>query len=187
MRRTLTTLAMVAVPTFAAAQAAETPRPEIGIRAGLLRVERKTDFFSTTGTIVTLPTSPFLIGDGIHALFFTGPRFGLEPHVGIMRISEEDFSTTVWSLALQGNYFLAPDATKAPYIFGILGRVQQSDDSDSEGQTSFGGGIGYRKVYGGSLAMRYELRYRHWTGSDIKMNEFGLLIGVGAIIPAAKK
>lgn len=159
------------------------PRPEIGVRGGYMHFSQHSDFGSESFSMIAMPAGAFGPAGGIHAAVFLSPRFALEPQVGLIRFSQEgsDAFTTLM-LAMQANGFLGPDATKSPYLFAQLGRLEQDNGGSSEGQTTFGGGLGYRKVHRESIAMRYELRYRHWTGQDITMNEFGVLVGVAAVI-----
>ena len=186
MRSTIVvTLALLASAHAAPAQTVDAvmrPRPEIGIRGGFLSITQKSDFGSESYTAVALPSAaPFMPG-GIHFTFFTSPRFALEPQLSILRLSDGGNAFTLTHAALQANYFLAADATRAPYLFGQVGTIVEDEGDGSDNQSGFGGGIGYRRVYRESIALRYEARYRRWSSEFAKTNEFGLLVGVAAVI-----
>jgi hypothetical protein len=174
-------LVLLTLPAFAASQTAK-PRPEIGVRGGVLRITEKDDFGSRTSTTLALPAGFFIAPGGIHATFFVSPRIALEPQLGFLRISDENDSFSLLTLAGQVNAFLGPDATRAPYLFGQVATLREDDSGSSESQTGFGGGLGYRKVHRESIALRYEARFRRWTGRGLTTNELGFLIGIGAVI-----
>ena len=172
---------LVAFPSLLAAQT-EKPRPEIGVRGGWMQISEKSDFGDNKYSMLALPTGVFGSAGGMHATFFVAPRVALEPQLGLMRLSEDGDSFMLTALALQPMFFLGADATKAPYVFAQVATLRESEADESDSRNAFGGGVGYRKVHRESLAMRYELRFRRWSDEFSKINEIGVLIGVGAVI-----
>ena len=158
------------------------PRPEIGIRGGIMRVTEKNDFGSQSYTVMALPAGPPFAPGGVHLTLFMSPRFAIEPELGIVRISDEGSSFMLTTAALQFNGFLGADANKSPYLFAQVATIREDEDGGGDSDNAFGVGAGYRKVYRESIALRYELRYRRWSRPFGSANEFGLLIGFGAVI-----
>ena len=181
----LLAITLVAVP----AGAQSNPEPEIGFRYGYTRLSADNGFGTTDKlNVIALPGMMFLSPGGIHAMFFVNPKVSLEPQLGFLRTSEGDASSSLLFLALQPNFFLGPDARRAPYVFATLGLVRESDSfggtSDSDTQNMFGGGIGYRRVLRNVVATRYELRFRRFSSDGgMEINEIGLQMGLGVVIP----
>jgi hypothetical protein len=174
-------VALLAVPGIAASQNARRANPgmEIGIRGGWMRLS---DEFSKV-SMLSIPVS--VLGPatgGVHATVFVSPTVAIEPQFAMIRVSDSGDTFTFTTLAAQVMGFLAPDARRAPYVFGHVAIMKQSDPISSETQQAFGGGVGYRVVVRQSLGIRYEARWRQWSGGGTSSNEIALLIGLGAVL-----
>lgn len=177
----------------AGAGAQRLPEPEIGFRAGYTRLSMDDGAGGTDKvSVVSLPGAMFLSPGGIHVMFFMTPRLSLEPQFGFIRTSNDGASSSLLYLALQPNYFLARDPRRAPYIFGLVGVLRDTDSfggsSNTDSQNLFGGGIGYRHVVRNVIATRYEFRFRRFSADGPggqELNEIGLLVGLGVVIPRA--
>jgi hypothetical protein len=190
----LVTAALV-FPLAAAAQnaapATQSPEPEIGFRAGISRVTEPggSGFPDQTLTVITVPSTSLFFANGIFATFFLSPRVAIQPQFGLLRQSDDNSSSTLTFLAFQPELFFNPGGTGG-YAFGQVGVLRSSSSfdgggSDSENNTTFGVGIGYRSVIRRSLALRYEARLRRLNDADggDPLTEIGLMLGVAAVIP----
>lgn len=174
-------LALCAAPALAQSPK---PDPEVGIRGGWMRLSSRSTFGDETFTAIVLPGSPPFVGGGVHAAFFASPQVALEPQLGFIRLSSEGGNFALTYLALQVNGFLAPDARRSPYVFAQLGTLREDESGgSSDSQIGIGGGVGYRRVYRESVSLRYEARYRRWSGrEDFTTTEWALLIGLGVVL-----
>jgi hypothetical protein len=191
MRTTFVSALLGVTLSAAGAGAQRLPEPEFGFRAGFTRLSADDGAGGTEKlNILSFPGTMFLSPGGLHLMFFITEKVSLEPQIGLLRTSSDDASETLLFLALQPNLFLGPDARRAPYLFATAGLLRQSDSFGGSGNTEtqnvFGGGIGYRRVVRNVLATRYEFRFRRFSadgpGGD-EINEIGLLVGLGVVIP----
>jgi hypothetical protein len=170
------------VPSLLMSQ--ELPRPELGFRSGI--VHRSTGgLFNGTeaSTAVVISDGPFGSGGGFHYLFFPSPRFGVEPQVGLMRLTSDGDTFQLLTLGAQVNAFLGPDATRAPYVFGIFrSMAASSTGSSTQTNNAIGLGFGFRRVIREALAIRYEGRFLSWSGDGDDATEIAFLISLGAVI-----
>lgn len=181
----------LALPLSLGAQPRSIPQSEIGIRAGWASVSSDDGAGGTnTVTFLALPGAVFAMPGGIHFSFFVTEKFALEPQFGYIRSSGDGFSSSLMFVGLQPQYFLLSDARRAPYLFAQVGILRDTDSaggsSNTDSQTAFGGGIGYRKVLRRVIATRYELRVRRFSADGPggqELNEVALLFGLGAVIP----
>ena len=192
--RSTCAVSLLAITLMAAdAGAQRLPEPELGFRVGYTRLSADDGFGNTEKlNVIAIPGMMFLSPGGIHFMFFVTEKVSLEPQLGLLRTSEGDASSSLLFLALQPNFFLGSNARRAPYIFATVGLVRESDSfsgsSNTETQNVFGGGIGYRRVVRNVLSTRYELRLRRFSADGPggqEINEIGLLVGLGVVIPRA--
>jgi hypothetical protein len=192
--RSIVAAAVVSLALSAAdAGAQRLPEPELGFRVGYTRLSADDGFGNTEKlNIISVPGMMFLSPGGIHFMFFVTEKVSLEPQLGFLRTSEGDASSSLLFLALQPNLFLGSDARRAPYIFATVGLLRDSDSfsgsSNTDTQNVFGGGIGYRRVVRNVLSTRYELRLRRFSADGPggqEINEIGVLVGLGVVIPRA--
>ena len=191
MRTTVVSALLTITLAVAAAGAQSMPEPELGFRAGFTRLSSDDGAGGTqTVNIISVPGMMFLSPGGIHYMFFLNEKVSLEPQLGFMRTSNDGASSSLLFLALQPNLFLGPDARRSAYVFGTLGVLRDTDSfggsSNTDTQNLFGGGIGYRRVVRNVLATRYEFRFRRFSADGPggeALNEIGLLVGLGVVIP----
>ena len=184
-------LLSLALPLSLGAQARSLPEPEIGFRAGWARLTMDDGLGGTDKvSFFTLPGVVFASPGGVHFTLFLTEKFALEPQLGYMRSSSGGFTSSLMFVALQPQYFLGPDARRAPYIFGQLGLLRDADSgggaSNTDSQNVLGAGIGYRKVLRRVIATRYEFRLRRFSADGpggTETNEIAILFGLGAVIP----
>lgn len=191
MRLMLVAVLLGVTLSAADAGAQRLPEPEIGFRAGYTRLSMDDGAGGTDRVnVISLPGSMFLSPGGVHVMFFVNEKVSLEPQFGFIRTSNGDASSSLLFLALQPNLFLGSDARRAPYIFATVGLLRDSDSfggsSNTDTQNLFGGGIGYRRVVRNVLSTRYEFRFRRFSADGPggqELNEIGLLVGLGVVIP----
>ncbi len=190
MRSRLLALSLV-LPLTLGAQARSIPEPEIGFRAGWARLSVDNGLGGTDHvSIISLPGALFVNPGGIHFTFFLTEKLAFEPQLGYLRSSSDGFASSLMFLAIQPQYFLRPDARRAPYVFAQVGILRDTDSgggaSNTDTQNVFGGGVGYRKVLRKVIATRYELRFRRFSADGPggeELNEVALLFGLGMVIP----
>lgn len=191
MRSTLVPALIALTLSANQVEAQRLPEPEIGFRAGFTRLSRDLGVSGTeTLNVVALPGALFLSPGGIHFMMFVTPKVSLEPQVGFLRTSDEDASSSLLFLALQPNFFFGDSADRSGYIFANLGLLRESDSfggtSASQTQNMFGLGLGYRRVLRRVVSTRYEVRYRQISNDPGEaIREFGMLFGLGFVIPRA--
>ena len=184
-------LLSLALPLSLGAQTRSIPEPEIGFRAGFARLSVDDGLGGTDRvTLVALPGAVFASPGGIHWTVFLTEKLAIEPQFGYIRTSTGGFASSLMFLALQPQYFLGPDARRAPYLFAQVGILRDTDSgggsTNTDSQNVFGGGIGYRKVLRRVVATRYELRFRRFSADGPggeELNEVALLFGLGMVIP----
>lgn len=193
MRSTLVAALLAISVSATGAGAQRLPEPEVGFRAGYTRLSMDNGSGGTDRVnMMSLPGSMFLSPGGVHVMFFVTEKVSLEPQFGFIRTSDGDASSSLLFLALQPNLFLGSDARRAPYIFATVGLLRDTDSfggsSNTDTQNLFGGGIGYRRIVRNVLATRYEFRFRRFSADGPggqELNEIGLLVGLGVVIPRA--
>ena len=184
-------LLALAFPVSIAAQARSTPESEIGFRAGFARLSMDDGLGGTDRvTHIALPGVVFASPGGVHWTLFMTEKLAIEPQLGYIRTSSDGFASSLMFLALQPQYFLRPDARRAPYLFAHVGILRDTDSgggsTNTDSQNVFGGGVGYRKVLRRVIATRYELRFRRFSADGPggeELNEVALLFGLGMVIP----
>jgi hypothetical protein len=193
MRSTVVAGLLAVALSAAGAGAQRLPEPEFGFRAGYTRLSMDDGVGGTEKVnAISVPGAIFLSPGGLHFMFFMTPRVSLEPQLGYIRTSSGDASSSLLFLALQPNLFFGTDVRRSGYVFATIGLLRDTDSfgntSNADTQNIFGGGIGYRRVVRNVLATRYEFRFRRFSadgpGGD-EVNEVGLLIGLGVVIPRA--
>ena len=176
---------------FAEAGAQRLPEPELGFRAGFSQL-RSDDGAGGTDkiSVVGIPGTMFINPGGIHFMFFVNEKVSLEPQLGYLRTSSNGSSSSLLFLALQPNYFFTAGALRSGYLFGQVGILRDTDSfsgtSNTDSQSLFGGGIGYRRVVRRVLSTRYEFRFRRFSADGpggFAVDEISLLVGLGVVIP----
>jgi len=125
-----------------------------------------------------LPSGSFgLLSPSVYASVFAGPRFAIEPQVGLLVISSGGQTNHVVNIAGQVDYFWHGSGVSSPYLFGAVGLVAVSDSDTTPKQIS--GGAGYRMRVGDRLALRIDGRYIH--SSDGSGNGLGFNVSIGGV------
>lgn len=140
----------------------------------------------TTGddnvTIVGVPSGGFtMLSPAVYGSFFLGPKVAIEPQVGLLWISHDDDSDHILNLTGQIDYFLLGSDRSSPYLFAAAGLIEASGTDHTP--KTYGGGIGYRVLFGDRLAMRFDGRYTHYTsgnGGDGE-NTVSLTMSIGGV------
>ena len=156
---------------------------EIGTLFGLTHTSRGDRGF----TVIGLPDAG--PGTGIPALFvewFPSDKISLGPEFNVAFYSGGG-SDAQASVAGRVAYFPRGAATSGLYVMGQAGL--KGDTSGTANTFLAGGGGGYRWRVGPAFVLRLEARYRRWFDSQnyyyhstSDLNEFSLLIGLGAVL-----
>jgi len=176
MRRFSTVVvALYTMGTAASAQAA--PSVEVGTLVGLTILSR-------SGTSVTYFGIP---GDGIQALptvyatFLANRYVMVEPQVVFTRISSGGSTVTSFGFSGQLGYLLTPSSPGSAYFAANIAFQSVSNGQSISGPGA-GAAIGYRFKVKNSLAVRIDARYRRWFADFKRLNEFGIGVGLGALL-----
>ncbi len=164
---TVALLAVVAAPARAQVRGVE-------IGTSLMSLTINTD--DTTATTFGVPSGGFgIVNPGLYMSVFMGPRFAIEPQIGLVLATSGGFSTHVLNLAGQADYFFKGSRASSPFVFGSVGLLSVSHAITTP--VSFGGGVGYRKVFGERLAIRFDGRVTHYTKNYGNVVAFSVSLG----------
>lgn len=165
------------------AQDSVRPRPEIGFRGGLTIFREDGSNLS----VLSFPAGNFFTAGTVYATMFATPNLALEPQVGILRIGTESGSSGLFTAAFQVNQFFRDPS--AGSVFGLLnvGFTTGFGSGSSDSIYAAGGGAGYRTIVSETLGVRLEGRYRRlFSDEGTGMNEFSVLVGLGAVLGSSQ-
>jgi len=171
----LATVALLALPIGVSAQNAS-PTFELG--ASLLSATFQREHSDTT-TILGIPSSSLgIINPGVYGAIFLTNFVSVDPQVGLLLVSGGGETNHIVNVTGQVNLFLQPASRSAPYVFGAVG-VMDTSGNDKTPKT-YSGGIGYRMLAGGGVAVRVDGRYTHF--SDDGGNAAVITIYIGGVL-----
>lgn len=156
------------------------PLYEIGTRFGISRISSDDDSIVMMA-VPGSPTSGVLGNPSIYVSWFPGARMSVGPEVNVGRSSGSAIRTTSLNLGGRALFFLQDNTGSGPYLLcngAVL--VLDVDEREAEADFSAGGGAGYQFRAGAAFVVRAEAQYRRWF--DDEVNDFSLLIGLGARI-----
>jgi hypothetical protein len=126
-------------------------------------------------------------GEGVQALpsvyvtVLTGDHLFVQPELLFTRISSGGSSLTTIGVVGDVGYLARPSAHSSPYVAASLA-YEYVSSAPTLGGPGFGGAVGYRFKVKQSLGIRIEGSFRRWFGDFKGWSEFGLGIGLGAIV-----
>jgi hypothetical protein len=173
----------IVVVTFAflALAVGRTPASAQGIEIGTSlfngTFEAEDDGISAIG----IPSGGFGIRNpGLYASFFAGQYVAIEPQLGFVWFSLDGESGHLLNFAGQFDWFPQGAKRSSPYVFASAGVLDAGDDYSPK---SFGGGAGYRMLSGERLALRFDVRYTHYTGefADEDTNAVSFTVSIGGV------
>ena len=153
---------------------------EIGTRFGVSHISSDDDSIVMIA-VPGSPTSGVLGNPSLYVSWFPSANMSVGPEINIGRSSGGAVGTTSVNLGGRGMFFPRSNARSGPYLM-CHGAVLVLDVVEGESETDFsaGGGMGYQLRLGPTFVVRAEGRYRRWF--DDAVNDFSLLIGLGARI-----
>lgn len=119
-------------------------------------------------TILSVPNISILGMTSFRVGIFASPRIAIEPSFSIVRMSEDDYSSTLISLFPSLLYHLKDfDRLPLPYVRLGVGLIHQGlswgdGDSDSETQFGLGGGVGVKVPFAEIAFFRLEAAFEKW-------------------------
>jgi hypothetical protein len=169
MRRVLSlaALSILALSASASAQRSGSminPSPEIGMDAGI-----SFGLGTPQITTVSIPAQHIRMG------FFVSPALSIEPMLGIVSVSGDAGSGTVYNLGVGALYHFATSrAANQFYVRPFVNIVGFSGEGTSDSEAVFGVGGGLKIPLRDRIATRFEANFAHADGSD----GIGLLAGL---------
>ena len=151
---------------------------EIGTRFGISRISSDDDsivMIAAPGS----PTSGVLGNPSLYVAWFPSANLSIGPEINVGRSSGSAVETTSLNLGGRALFTLKDNAVSGPYVLcngAVL--VLDVDEREAEADFSAGGGVGYQVYLGRAFVVRAEGQYRRWF--DDEVNDFSLLIGIGA-------
>lgn len=178
LRMPTASLALCVIANAVISPAALAQGLEVGTLVGITTLSR-------SGTSITYIGIP---GDGIQALptlyatFLTNRSVLLEPQFVFTRISSGGSAITSIGFAWRLGYMATPNSRGSAYVAADVAFQSVSDGQRSISGPGGGGAIGYRFKIKNSLALRVDARYRRWFSDFEGLNEFGIGVGLGALL-----
>ena len=129
-----------------------------------------------SGVIAGVPSATFnLISPSVYAAIFAGPKFAVEPQVGLIVFHGGGDNGHLLNFSGQFDYFVEGTKVSSPYVFGTVGVLSASGLGTTP--ATFGGGAGYRVRAGDRLVLRVSGSVNHFTSHGGNMVVFGVSIG----------
>ena len=153
---------------------------EVGTRFGISRISSDDDsilMMAAPGS----PTSGALGNPSLYVSWFPGARMSVGPEINVGRSSGAAIGATSLNLGGRALFFLKNNTGSGAYLLcngAVL--VLDVDEREAEADFSAGGGAGYQFRAGAAFVVRAEAQYRRWF--DDEVNDFSLLVGLGARI-----
>ena len=179
--RTAATLLLLSCFAAAASRGQSSQSVEIGTSLGVTVITSS----GASATVIGIPAGVGpMAWPSLYATVFATPSVMFEPQVSFARASASgsDGATTLLNLGAQLGYLVTPAQRSSPYLAAGVAYQLVSDSYSSHGGVGVGGALGYRVRIGRGFAVRFEGRYRHWTGDFDGLDEIGFGIGLGGII-----
>jgi len=176
-----TTLSMsIAVATLLAAAPTQAQQGgvEIGTEAGVSVLRAG----GSNVTIFGIPGASIQGSSAIYATIFTSSNVAIEPQLNFTAIRAGGETLSSLGFAGRVKYFFTGTSVGSAYLVGDGALSRLSGGGESESDFAVGGGIGYRSVINDALGFHIEGRYRRWFDDFADVNEFALVVGLGAIV-----
>ena len=174
MRTISALVACVAVAAPALAQDGVTV--EAGTGLGITRTYTGDGNFTTS---VGIPGGGSLFGvSTFYVSIFPVPNLMLEPQLNVTTVSSDGNTSWVYTIIGQIGYLASPEHPSSPYLAAQGGAFHRATGPASG---AIGVSAGYRWRIGRGGALRFEVRYRHWTEA-LESEQYSFTLGVGGIL-----
>ncbi len=138
-------------------------RAQSGVEVGtsLVSLMVNWDQIHTTTTFGIPSAGLATLSPGLYVSLFAGKHLAIEPQIGLIVISSRGNSEHFLNFAGQADYFLRNSETSSPFVFGNVGVISGFYSTGTP--KYFSGGIGYRKLVGDRISIRFDGLITHFT------------------------
>lgn len=174
-RKPIAVVGLMLAGSVAAAQSES--QVEVGTMVGVTILSQS----GTSLTHIGIPGDGIQASPTLYATFFAGPSVMIEPAIAWTYLSSGGSHLNSLAVSGQLGYLLSPTESASPYLAANVAFQTISDGSSVSGP-AVGGAVGYRFKVRNNLAIRLDARYRRWFSDFKGLNEFGIGLGIGAIL-----